>query len=41
MILFFGLWASPHQPTLDLVVGGLAQGLARGLPRLRKSPSAW
>ena len=27
---FLAYWASPHWPTLNLVVGGLAQGLARG-----------
>ena len=29
--VFLVHWASPHWPTLNLVVGGLAQGLARGL----------
>ena len=31
VILFLAYWASPHWPTLNLVVGGLPQGLARGL----------
>ena len=31
VILLFVLGAPPNRPTVDFVVGGLAQGLARGV----------